>query len=82
MQPLTHTVDSCVVQVVPKGTLAAEGPVSVNAGSVYADTQVLRALVNIYKGNQGNETSCEKHIPVLSGVTLQSQILPLCRAGG
>lgn len=41
MQTLTHTVDSRVVQVVPEGALAAEGPVGVNAGPVYADTQVL-----------------------------------------
>lgn len=36
-----YTIDSCVIQVVPKGALAAEGAVSVNAGPVYADTQVL-----------------------------------------
>lgn len=36
-----HTVDSCVVQVVPKGALAAEGAISINAGPVDADTQVL-----------------------------------------
>lgn len=40
-QALTHTVDSCVVQVVPKGALAAEGAISINAGPVDADTQVL-----------------------------------------
>lgn len=41
MQTPTHAVDSCVVQVVPEGALAAEGPIGVNAGSIYADTQVL-----------------------------------------
>lgn len=40
-QALTHTVDSCVVEVVPKGALAAEGAISINAGPVDADTQVL-----------------------------------------
>lgn len=40
-QALTHTVDSCVVQVVPKGALTAEGAISINAGPVDADTQVL-----------------------------------------
>lgn len=40
-QTLTHAVDAGVVQVVAEGALAAEGPIGVNAGSVYADTQVL-----------------------------------------
>lgn len=41
MQTLTHAVDSRVVEVVPEGALAAEGSISVNAGPIYADTQVL-----------------------------------------
>lgn len=46
-QTLTYTIDSCVIQVVPKGALTAEGAISVNAGPVYADTQVLRAFIHI-----------------------------------
>ena len=41
VKTLTHTIDSRVVQVVPEGALAAEGPISINAGPIYADTQVL-----------------------------------------
>lgn len=40
-QTLTHAVDAGVVQVVAEGALAAEGTIGVNAGSVYAHTQVL-----------------------------------------
>lgn len=44
---LTNTVDSSVIQVVPKGALAAERSVGVDADAVLADAWVVQTLIHV-----------------------------------
>lgn len=44
---LTNTVDSSVVQVVPKGAFAAEGSIGVDADAVLADAWVIQTLIHV-----------------------------------
>lgn len=53
---LTHAVDAGVVEVVSKGTLAAERAVRVDAQAVPADARVLHALVHVCGGTRDVRT--------------------------
>lgn len=44
---LTDTVDSSVIQVVPKGAFAAERSIGVDADAVLADAWVIQTLIHI-----------------------------------
>lgn len=46
---LTDAVDSGVIQVVSKGTFAAERAIGVDADTVLADSWVIQTLVHIYR---------------------------------
>lgn len=56
---LTHAADTCEVQAVAKGTLAAERAVSVDAKTIRADARVLCTLVHVcgWQGFAGTAVS-------------------------